>query len=90
MIIYRTLSKLFSLEDEDPEAFSPLSPLDFLQRILVPECALALISEDLGSDASLDDALCTLRESSKFGTAMYPDIDSDGSGGGHDVCIVPS
>lgn len=80
MIIYRTLCNLFPLEDEEPDNFAPLSLSDFLQRILVPECALALIREDIGPDVSQEEALRTLRESSKFGAAMYPDFDSSGNG----------
>ena len=81
VIIYRILCSLFPTEDIDLAVVAPLSPSDFLQRVLVPECAMALIREDGGPHTSQSEALKIMHESSKFGAAMYPDLDSSGGAG---------
>lgn len=77
VIIAQTLYDLFPPESIDADCVSPLNPLEFIQRILVPEAATELIREDMRY-AVKDEALETLRESSKFGTTMFPDLDARG------------
>ncbi|KAI5116349.1 hypothetical protein M0805_002254 [Coniferiporia weirii] len=88
VIIYQTLYSLFPVQSIDARRVAPLTPTEFIQRVLVPEAATALVQEDMGFDDK-GDAVRTLRESSKFGTAMFPDMDScegEGArGGGGDV-----
>ena len=76
MIITQALSNLFPLDSIDPSRVAPLTPMEFIRCILVPECAVALIQEDLGSGTSKEYAIRTLRKSSKYGTAMFPDLDN--------------
>lgn len=88
VIIFQTLSNLFPPETVDADRISPLTPTEFLRVVLMPECAVALIQEDLGHGTGIEQAVRTLRDSSKYGTAMFPDLDScdgisvPGSGGG--------
>ncbi|KAL1696700.1 RTC4-like domain-containing protein [Schizophyllum commune] len=70
-IITQTLYSMFPMDLIDPDKVFPLSPSEFLQRVLLPEAGLRLIEEDRGRGAS--DALRTLRESAKYGVAMFPD-----------------
>ena len=49
----------------------PLTPAEFIQRILVPEAALRLVMEDMHQ--SRKQAIRTLRESAQYGVAMFPD-----------------
>lgn len=53
---------------------SPLTPAEFIQRVLVPEAATRLIAQDLNQ--SIEEATITLRESAQYGVAMFPDADS--------------
>ncbi|KAI5825177.1 hypothetical protein K523DRAFT_420219 [Schizophyllum commune Tattone D] len=89
-IITQTLYSMFPMDLIDPDKVFPLSPSEFLQRVLLPEAGLRLIEEDRGRGAS--DALRTLRESAKYGVAMFPDDSGvggrqslGGSGGGGGV-----
>ncbi|KAL5492496.1 hypothetical protein ACEPAI_3943 [Sanghuangporus weigelae] len=76
VIITQTLSHLFPPDSIDPDRVAPLTPTEFTRCVLVPECAVALIQEDLGSGTSTEYAIRTLRKSSKYGTAMFPDLDN--------------
>lgn len=71
---------MFPPEIMDVDAVAPLTPEEFLQFILVPECAIRLIQADMRNNgdkkASLVEAIQTLRESSKYGIAMFPDLDN--------------
>lgn len=49
----------------------PLTPAEFIQRVLVPEAAVRLVMEDLSQ--SRVRAIRTLRESASYGVAMFPD-----------------
>ncbi|KAH7920529.1 hypothetical protein BV22DRAFT_1133001 [Leucogyrophana mollusca] len=71
VIIHQTLYNLFPPSSFDASLIVPLTPAEFIQRILVPEAALELIMEDLCIDR--DEALVTLRESAQYGVAMFPD-----------------
>ncbi|KAL5513270.1 hypothetical protein ACEPAH_3668 [Sanghuangporus vaninii] len=76
VIITQTLSHLFPPDSIDPDRVAPLTPTEFIRCVLVPECAVALIQEDLGSGSSIEYAIRILRKSSKYGTAMFPDLDN--------------
>lgn len=71
----------------DPDPISPLTPTEFIQRILVPEVAVALIMEDM--NVSKKRAMKTLRESVQYGVAMFPDAsnedDEDGMGAADEI-----
>ncbi|KAG9309877.1 hypothetical protein JVU11DRAFT_9906 [Chiua virens] len=71
VIIHQTLFDLFPPSNLDPSLISPLTPAEFIQRILVPEAAVRLIAQDLCLD--IEDAAVTLRESAQYGVAMFPD-----------------
>jgi len=79
LIIYQTIYQLFPPDTMDPSSTSPLTPGDFIQRILVPEVAVHLIMEDLHSTYS--NAIKTLRESVEYGVAMFPDTGADNEEG---------
>lgn len=78
MVIYQTLHNMFSHETLRKEKIAPLSITDFIQQILVPEVAMALVRVDMDIDD--DEALKTLRASSSYGAAMFPVTDKDGEG----------
>ena len=63
----------------DMNSTTPLTPSDFIQRILVPEAAVYLIMEDLQS--TYLGAIKTLRESVEYGVAMFPDTGGDNEEG---------
>ncbi|KAA1468921.1 hypothetical protein DENSPDRAFT_764132, partial [Dentipellis sp. KUC8613] len=71
MVIHQTIYNLFPPSSFDADSISPLTPTEFIQRILVPEAALALIMEDMGFDR--EHAAITMRESAAYGVAMFPD-----------------
>ncbi|KIY52985.1 hypothetical protein FISHEDRAFT_34164, partial [Fistulina hepatica ATCC 64428] len=66
-IILQTLYDLFPV---DTFNIKPIPPHDFIQRVLLPEVAVRLITEDM--QASAEDALLTLRSSARYGAAMFP------------------
>ncbi|KII85748.1 hypothetical protein PLICRDRAFT_79772, partial [Plicaturopsis crispa FD-325 SS-3] len=70
-IIHQTLFNLFPPESMDPELTHPIAPADFIRLVLAPEVALNLVKEDLGCGKR--SALKTLRESSVYGVAMFPE-----------------
>ncbi|KAJ6497554.1 RTC4-like domain-containing protein [Mycena sanguinolenta] len=84
VIIHQTLYDMFPLDTIDPELVNPLTPNEFIQRILVPEVGMRLVMEDM--DLTLDDqsdkrrAVAVLRESASYGVAMFPE-DGPESGG---------
>lgn len=71
MIIHQTLYNLFPFSSFNASSIAPFTPAEFIQRVLVPEAAVGLIMQDLHLDK--DDAIVTLRESSQYGVAMFPD-----------------
>lgn len=79
LIIHQTIYQLFPPDTIDPDSTTPLTPSDFIQRILIPEAAAYLIMEDLQSTYS--DAIKTLRESAEYGVAMFPDTGGDNEEG---------
>ncbi|KAI9279793.1 RTC4-like domain-containing protein [Sporodiniella umbellata] len=46
----RVLATMFLDKELDRKASNPLEPLEYIQQVLVPECALRLIQEDMGVD----------------------------------------
>lgn len=75
-IISQTLYTLFPPTSVDASKTHPLTPADFIQRILVPQVGLLLIRDDLG--LSVEDALTTMRESVQYGVAMFPHGGAEG------------
>ncbi|KAK2465689.1 hypothetical protein APHAL10511_002233 [Amanita phalloides] len=74
-IIHQTLLDLFPPTSCQLDFIEPLTPKQFVQRVLVPEVAIRLIQEDMGLNgaSSLSEAIQVLQDSSKFGVAMFPD-----------------
>lgn len=70
---------MFPPETIDPDSTAPLTPSDFIHRILIPEASVYLIMEDLQS--SYSSAIKTLRESVEYGVAMFPDTGGDNEEG---------
>lgn len=86
MILHQTLYNMFPPTSFDPQSITPLTPQDFIQRILVPEAALVLIMEDTGQDQV--QAVKTMRESAGYGVAMFPDTnEGPGVGAGEDIVL---
>ncbi|KAG1776575.1 RTC4-like domain-containing protein [Suillus placidus] len=71
LIIHQTLYNLFPFSSFEPSSIAPLTPAEFIQLVLIPEAAVGLIMQDLHLDR--DEAIVTLRESSQYGVAMFPD-----------------
>lgn len=75
VVITDTLRNMFPVIKQS--LTKPLSRFDFDREVLVPECATALIQQDLGEGTSFEVARNVLRKSSRYGTAMFPDIGED-------------
>ncbi|KIK61932.1 hypothetical protein GYMLUDRAFT_42359 [Collybiopsis luxurians FD-317 M1] len=75
VLIHQTLYELFPPESTFPNLVSPLSPKQFIDRILLPEVAVRLIMEDksLYGVSGARKALEILRESTTYGVAMFPE-----------------
>ncbi|KAI8992034.1 hypothetical protein BDF20DRAFT_810946 [Mycotypha africana] len=68
-------------------SFKPLTAIEVLQQVLVPECGLRLIQQDYNEknkNISLEEARKIMRGSTEFGNLMYPkeedEIESDRKG----------
>ena len=86
MILHQTLYNMFPPTSFEPQSITPLTPQDFIQRVLVPEAALVLIMEDTGQDQAK--AVQTMRESAGYGVAMFPDTsEGPGIGAGEDIVL---
>lgn len=86
MILHQTLYNMFPPTSFEPQSITPLTPQDLIQRILVPEAALALIMEDTGQEQA--QAVQTMRESAGYGVAMFPDTsEGPGVGAGEDIVL---
>ncbi|KAI0048757.1 hypothetical protein FA95DRAFT_1468791, partial [Auriscalpium vulgare] len=75
MVLHQTIYNLYPPSSFDAQSIAPLTPPEFIQRILVPETAVALIMEDTAQSRS--DAMQTMHESATYGVAMFPD-DAEG------------
>jgi hypothetical protein len=86
VIIHQTLYSLFPPSSFVPTLITPLTPTEFIQRILVPEAAVGLIIEDRELDPDnrkhREKAVKILRESAAYGVAMFPDADTNIGGSG--------
>ncbi|KAJ7042083.1 hypothetical protein C8F04DRAFT_946486, partial [Mycena alexandri] len=51
----------------------PLTVLQFVQLVLIPEAGVQLIMDDLGAAASRDDAMQVMWASGSYGASMFPD-----------------
>jgi hypothetical protein len=75
---------MFPLTAVDPDLVDPLTPNEFIQRILVPEVGMRLVMEDmdLNPDNKSDKkrAVTVLRESASYGVAMFPEDGGDWAG----------
>ncbi|KAJ7655731.1 RTC4-like domain-containing protein [Mycena polygramma] len=84
VIIHQTLYDMFPLTAIDPDLVSPLTPNEFIQRILVPEVGMRLVIEDmeLNPETKSDKkrAVAVLRESASYGVAMFPEDGGDWAG----------
>ncbi|KAJ8695066.1 hypothetical protein PTI98_007685 [Pleurotus ostreatus] len=78
-IIHQSLYSLFPPSSIDPSSVAPLSPNEFISRVLVPEVAIALIMEDRRSkgDKGRAEAVKILRDSAAYGVAMFPEDGGD-------------
>ncbi|TCD71775.1 hypothetical protein EIP91_003118 [Steccherinum ochraceum] len=76
MILNQIIYDLFPPSSFDPDSTLPLIPTEFIQLVLIPEAALALIMEDMSQSRSA--SIRTLRDSTAYGVAMFPD-----EGGAH-------
>ncbi|EJD32407.1 hypothetical protein AURDEDRAFT_22100, partial [Auricularia subglabra TFB-10046 SS5] len=71
MMLFQSLLSLYPSTqlEQARDTFAPLSVIAFLQSVLIPEAALALIMEDRNS--TRQEALATLRASGAYGFAMF-------------------
>ena len=72
IIIHQTLYSLFSPDTIPLTSVEPLTPSQFLTRVLVPETAMLLIQEDMHLSTK-EETLRVLDESKKYGVAMFPE-----------------
>ena len=72
IIIHQTLYSLFSPDTIPLTSVDPLTPSQFLTRVLVPETAMLLIQEDMHLSTK-EETLRVLDESKKYGVAMFPE-----------------
>lgn len=92
MIIHQTLYSLFPPSSFNAALIAPLTPTEFIQRVLVPEAAVGLILEDRHLDWANEkhrvSAMRILSESAAYGVAMFPDADTSGKGKGDDDWVM--
>ncbi|KAJ7034010.1 hypothetical protein C8F04DRAFT_956977 [Mycena alexandri] len=67
-IIHNTFSRLLTIS---PESADPLTPLQLVDLVLIPEAGVQLIMEDSGMERAT--AIATMFDSSKYGAKMFPD-----------------
>ncbi|THH00643.1 hypothetical protein EW026_g1928 [Hermanssonia centrifuga] len=79
VIISQTIYNLFPPSEFPPHSTLPLTPTEFIQRILVPEAAVSLVIQDMQQTRA--QAIATLRESAQYGVAMFPDDHTEGTSG---------
>ncbi|KAJ7747763.1 RTC4-like domain-containing protein [Mycena metata] len=84
VIIHQTLYDMFPLTDINPTLVDPLTPNEFVQRILVPEVGMRLVIEDMELDVEgrtdKKRAVAVLRDSASYGVAMFPEDGGDWAG----------
>jgi RTC4-like domain len=83
-IIMKMLKQMFQEDNEaegshapgpDRELIKPLSHLEFLELVMVPETAVLLIAADLNIEPEL--AVETWQNSSQYGRCTFPASDDD-------------
>ncbi|KAJ7134926.1 hypothetical protein C8R43DRAFT_1021496 [Mycena crocata] len=67
VIICEALQQLLTIP---AESVAPLSPMQFISSVLILEAGVLLIMEDLGQGR--EEAISTMRESSNYGSQMFP------------------
>ncbi|KAI9476181.1 MAG: RTC4-like domain-containing protein [Benjaminiella poitrasii] len=73
--IMDTLNRLFLQSDyADNNKTAPLTAVEFLQQVLVPECGIRLIRQDKQNKITLEEAKSIMRESQEYGSIVYFDI----------------
>lgn len=77
MIIVSVMLELFPFKSWDPSVIRPLTPMQVIERILVPTTALSLITEDLADLGKNLDPLETMLASGEYGSFMFPYDDED-------------
>jgi hypothetical protein len=50
---------------------APLTPVEFIQQILVPECGLRLIRQDRKENITLEEAKIIMKESGEYGSIVH-------------------
>lgn len=83
MILSQTLYDMFPPLNFPANSTLPLTPADFVQRVLLPEAALSLIMEDMHE--TRQSAIATMRASAQYGVAMFPDDNTDEAFAGETV-----
>lgn len=53
---------------------SPLTPIEFIQQILVPECGLRLIQQDREHKITLQEAKIIMKESEEYGSIVHRQV----------------
>nr|GAT56195.1 predicted protein [Mycena chlorophos] len=91
VIIHQTLYDMFPLTEIQPQLVNPLTPNEFIQRILVPEVGMRLVMQDMDLDiedsADKKQAVAVLQNSATYGVAMFPDDSGSGRNNGDDVDV---
>lgn len=65
------LNDMFLKTDKiNKEMTKPLTPVEFLQQVLVPECGLRLIQQDMKLTTKKE-ALDVMKESTEYGSIVY-------------------
>lgn len=54
----------------DKEKTSPLTPVEYMQQVMVPECGIRLIQQDLNLK-DLEESSKVMKESSEYGSIVY-------------------
>ena len=78
-VIYRNLLKMFLSQSKlglTTQMALPMSAEYFVWKVLIPETALGLISEDFSLAISDPFVYKTLLDNQEFGMVMFPDQDS--------------
>ncbi|KAI7896064.1 RTC4-like domain-containing protein [Mucor mucedo] len=69
--ILEALDKMFVKTDYlDKQKTSPLTPVEYMQQVMVPECGIRLIKQDLNLE-NLQEASKVMKESSEYGSTVY-------------------
>lgn len=72
--IMEKLNQVFLKTNElDKTKCSPLTPIEYIQQVLVPETGIRLIKQDLNL-MNLNDASKVMKESTEYGSIVYNKI----------------